>query len=764
MKQSIRTFALIGAVGVCGLLAAGCASKAQRLAQYQASAKSYMAEQSYPEAIIQYRNALQLNPNSAELEYDLGQAYTRNEQYQSAFYAFNRALSLKPDYQKAQLAVAEFYLVARQWPKAIAAANADLAKHPGDPDAAILLANVAAAQGNAADAVQQLQALVQRVPKYIPARLSLGILYATQRQPQLAQQQFEQAIALDPHSVAARNDMAGLFAAQGNAAGAEAAYRANVAANPKSVSALQAYANYLFLQRRFADAEPLYRKLVDLQHNSAPARFALASFYAAEGKPEQALAIDQSLAKQAPSFTQAREQWAQIELQGKHLKQATDVLNSLIKDEPNDVDALVMLAGIQLQQRQTPQALNTLAAAQRLDPNLSTVAFEQGQAYVQENQLDRAEDSFQQAVRLDGKNYNAQSAMAELLLNKGDSQSALSYAKTMQTLAPARPEGYFFAGSALANLGQFAAAEAAFQRYIALNPKSPLGPDHLGYVYLAQRRFPDAQRAFAQALQLDPTDANAVTGEATLLQATGKTAKLVPSLQAALAAATAAHAQPAQLAVINDNLARAYVETKQNGLAEAALRTSLRQDPHNFNTYVLLGTLYAQENAFPQAWVQFTKAAQNNPQSAGLWTLLGMLDEQLNHRDEAVAAYQHAIAIDPNNGVADNNLASIYTDEGKNLNQALVLAQRAKRALPSIANVNDTLGWVYVQENVYQMAIPLLQQAVASQPKTADFRLHLGTALYRAGQKQAGRAQLLEAIKLDQSLAKQGGVQQMLRN
>ncbi|MGH9483354.1 MAG: tetratricopeptide repeat protein, partial [Terriglobales bacterium] len=210
--------------------------------------------------------------------------------------------------------------------------------------------------------------------------------------------------------------------------------------------------------------------------------------------------------------------------------------------------------------------------------------------------------------------------------------------------------------------------------------------------------------------------------------------------------------------------ARAYAQQKRLPETEATLQKALSLDPRNFDTYVLLGTLYAQEQSFAKAQAQFSQATTADPSSPGLWTVLGMLDEQLHQPAEAEQAYNRAVTLDPNNGIADNNLASILTSRPGELDRALVLAQRAKRALPTVANVNDTLGWIYVNQSVYQLAIPLLQQAVDGQPNVTDYRVHLATALYRNGQKQEARNQLDAAIRLDKGLAQQPDIQQMLRN
>src|SRR6185437_5899883 len=377
---------------------------------------------------------------------------------------------------------------------------------------------------------------------------------------------------------------------------------------------------------------------------------------------------------------------------------------------------------------------------------------------------DRAQDSFQQAVTLDGKYFDADMAMAQLLLNRQQSDSALQYAQKMEQLQPNRSEGYFFAASALGNLHRYPEATSAIQRFMALSPNSSLGPSHLGYLLTMEKQWPAAQRAFEQALALNPADTEALAGLAVVYNSSQQGNRVVGMVQAQMARAQAAKAPASVLAAMQDELARAYVQQKDLGAAQQALERSVSLDPHNFNTYVLLGILFAQQKSFDKAQQQFTQATVADPNSAGLWTMLGMLDEQLNRTDQAEQAYQRAVTIDPNNGVADNNLASLLSAQPKQLDQALTLAQRAKRVLPTVPNVNDTLGWIYVNQGVYQLAIPLLQQAVSAQPDKSEFHVHLATALYRSGRKPEARAQLADAIRIDKNLASQADIAQMLRN
>jgi tetratricopeptide (TPR) repeat protein len=416
-----------------------------------------------------------------------------------------------------------------------------------------------------------------------------------------------------------------------------------------------------------------------------------------------------------------------------------------------------------------------MTAAQRLNPNFAAIAYEQGQAFAMKNDAARSKDSFLQAARMDPKNYQVQAALASLMQAEGDFQSALSYAQAMLALSPNLPEGYYLTGSAYAAQQQYGPAITNFKHALQLAPGYSAASTGLGMVYVTQKQWKPAEDIFNAALKTNPSDASALAGLMAVYQNSGQTARILPYVLQQLAAAEAAHAPAGALAQLNAQLARAYALAKDNAKAETALQKSLQLDPHNYNTYAMLGTLYAQQNQNQKARDQYAKAAAQNPTSSGLWTMLGMLDESVNQKADAEQAYLKAVALDPNNGIASNNLAVIYSAQPDKIEQALVLAQHAKRALPTVAAINDTLGWIYVNQGVYNLAIPILQQAVqgdtAAANQTAEqkseaatIRVHLATALYRSGQKQQARAQLQTAMQMSPAVGQQADVQQMLKN
>jgi len=182
----------------------------------------------------------------------------------------------------------------------------------------------------------------------------------------------------------------------------------------------------------------------------------------------------------------------------------------------------------------------------------------------------------------------------------------------------------------------------------------------------------------------------------------------------------------------------------------------------------MLGALYVQEKALDRAITEFEAGAKLNPGNAGVWTELGSLYSDVGQSDRAQQSYEKALQINPTLGVAANNLAWLLCekkgsdlDRAPNLARALDLARRAKVAMPQVATVSDTLGWIYYQRGLYGLAIPVLQEAVREEPRNADYRLHLAASLWQGGKKPEARSELQAALRLDDSLRQRPEVQQI---
>jgi tetratricopeptide (TPR) repeat protein len=94
-------------------------------------------------------------------------------------------------------------------------------------------------------------------------------------------------------------------------------------------------------------------------------------------------------------------------------------------------------------------------------------------------------------------------------------------------------------------------------------------------------------------------------------------------------------------------------------------------------------------------------------------------------------------------------MAWVDAQEGKDLDVALGLAQKAKSLMPEVLSISDTLAWVMYKKGNYSGAIPLLQDCVQKSPDSAQYHYHLGLALMAAGQKEPGKTQLQTALRMN---------------
>jgi Flp pilus assembly protein TadD len=178
----------------------------------------------------------------------------------------------------------------------------------------------------------------------------------------------------------------------------------------------------------------------------------------------------------------------------------------------------------------------------------------------------------------------------------------------------------------------------------------------------------------------------------------------------------------------------------------------------------LLTTLYTREKSLDKAIAELEVATRLSPRQAGAWTVLGMLYKEQGDVEKATLAYKKALEIDPAAAIAANNLAWIYCEreQGGDLDAALDLARRARQALPNLSTVSDTLGWIYCKRQLYDSAVPLLQEAVRNEPQNGEYRFHLATSLLGAGRKLQAQEELNTALKLNDGLRKRPDVQKVL--
>ena len=148
--------------------------------------------------------------------------------------------------------------------------------------------------------------------------------------------------------------------------------------------------------------------------------------------------------------------------------------------------------------------------------------------------------------------------------------------------------------------------------------------------------------------------------------------------------------------------------------------------------------LWPTADASNEAIAAYQKALAIKPDSAEAHNNLGNILAGLGHVEEAIAHFQEVLKIEPDSAEAHNNLGAALGRLGR-FDETVRQCQRALAIRPDFADAHNNLGGALAGLGRVDEAIAHYQQALEIQPDFADAHNNLGGAL-------AGRGQFDEAI------------------
>jgi len=154
----------------------------------------------------------------------------------------------------------------------------------------------------------------------------------------------------------------------------------------------------------------------------------------------------------------------------------------------------------------------------------------------------------------------------------------------------------------------------------------------------------------------------------------------------------------------------------------------------------------------PEAERILPKVVEWLPEKQGAWYRLGVILKLAGKNDDAIAAYQRAIQLDPKDAYPHNGLGNVYDDLGR-YDEAIAAYQRAIQLDPKIAAPHNGLGNVYYRLGNYDDAIAAYQRAIQLDPKYAYPHNGLGNVYYLMGRYDEAMVAYQRAIQLDSKYA-----------
>ncbi len=698
-----------------------------------------LERQKLPEAIIEYRRAVQADPRLGQARLQLAYAYATTGDGPNALKEYARAAELLPDDTPAQIKAGNFMLIAGRFDDAQGLANRMLARQADNVDAQILLANALAGLKDTDGAVAAFEKAVVMDPQRSATYSELGSVQLVSGNQEAAAAAFRKAIEIDPNSANAHLSFANFLWATRDGAQAEREITRALQIEPKNIVANRALSMYYMVTNRAAEAEP-HLKIVAENMTGPEAKYFLAEYYLRLGRLDDARATLTPLVAGNDSFVGASIRLARVEVVAKRNPEAHRVLEAALAREPKNADALVTLGKLHLSENNTINALTTLQTAVETNPRSLDAQLALGQTHALRGSVKEATKSFNDALTLDGTSVAARLGLARLQINNNAPAEAVPLMLKVVAEQPNNLEARLLLMHGLIAVGDLPQASTQLAVLLQQAPNSATVQTAAGLLATIKQDGEGARRAYARALEVDPRSYQALAGLLTT-EMSGKRFGSAKSLIEKQLAQSPDDANVLLMAAQTYNAMGDAFET------EKALKKTVEIDPQSLQAYAMLGKMYYQQGRLDLARRELEGFVTRAPKSVAANTMLGTILELQGKTVEAKQRYGQALQVDPRAAVAANNLAWINSNSGENLDMALQLAQSAKSQLPNRHEVDDTLGWIYYKKGLSTLAIESLRNSATRQPDNPSYNYHLALAYHQNGDNVEARKLLEKALK-----------------
>jgi tetratricopeptide (TPR) repeat protein len=759
-------FAYLVGILLLGLSATGCRTKP---AQEVKKGNEFFEKGKYQDAELHYRKAIQKDANSGEAHYRLGLVDLKLGRGPNAYAELNRAVQLSPGNQDAKKELAEICLAsylhdpqhgAKMYEQVQTLTAQMLAADPRSAEAFRLQGYLALTENKAEEALDRFRRASQNAPG--DPVVATGLAEALIRAGHEAEgEQAAQDVIKNNGTYAPAYDLLlSRYVAAQKLADVEALLKIRVANDPKNSGALLQMASFYEHEHRTTDAEAVLKKMLDDPNDFPHAHLLAGDFHAAtknwtaaELDFQQGLNVDSQervgyLSKLAGVYA----------LQGKN-QLARRTYEQLLETDPKDTHARTALAHLLAQSDSRTDRDRGVAMywdLLREKPADTDLHVGLGQALFAQGQVGEAQIQFQEAAKSQTKGAASAGASAELSLSQRDFAGVLRYSEQALAGEPSNPRLRFLHAVGLMGTSAYPRARAEFTELLRDNPQSVDAQIELGFLDLAEKRYPEAEKQFLKLYQPGQPDLRPLRGLVQVNLALKQPLRSVELLHKAMAAA------PNSKELVG-MLIGSYMAAGQAEIAQQQLTRLIAANPSDAELHIQLAAVAHQRNDLQTTYQNLQAARKINPDRPAIDGMMASVEAELGRLAEAQADYRKALEKNPQDPTLLSNLAFLLTRSAGNLDEAMQLVQKGLQKRPQEPHLLDTAGWIYIKKNQAQIAVPMLRRLTEKYPNDVDFRYHYGVALLSQGNKGEARKELEQALQKHPTQSQQKEIGEALK-
>ena len=706
------------------------------------SGNRYLESGKFTEAVLEFSNAVQIDPRFASGHFKLGECYLRLQRYPEAYRELQRTLELDPSNGKAALDLGLLFIAARSFEQAEAIAGELLKHNPTSSDAHLLLSELYRAQGKLAPALQEIRQAIILDPKQPQLYVQLGTVQRAIADDRQAELSFKKALEIDPKFIAAVQSLVPLYEDTGRTLDAELALRKGIELDPSRIELRKALAQLYYSQQRKTDAEQVMFQAKRELGSKADNYRVLGEYYNNIGEADKALAEFASISKEHPADLQTREDYIKLLLSHNETEKARKLNDAILKDNPKETGALVIRGTMLNAEGRYGEAARILEDTLHNAPENAYGHYQLGLAFNKTDNRERAKQEWFEAAKLSPQMTEVQLALAEVARRDGDVGLLRETSEKLIRDDPFDPHGYVLRAESESQNKQTDAAARDLKKAIEISPDNASPYVAMANLFRQRGENKGAQKYYEKALDRDPPNIEALAGIVTILTEQGRSADAIDRVEEQLKKVPTSDGA---------YLLLAGLQTARKDLsgAEGSLQNATKINRGNLDALILLSKVQMARGEPDSAIATAYELVASRPQDAHSYFFAGTMEELVGRTQKAEELYRKALQMEPNYAPAANNLAYLIVERGEDLESALSLAQIARQKMPDSASAADTLAWVYYHKGLYGFAGDLLREALQKSPRNAAYHYHLGMVYEKQNNKSAAKMQIDLALQID---------------
>ena len=701
-----------------------------------------------------------------------GQGYMRRDDYNAAIIEFKNALKLQPNYPEARYLLGTSELTLSDWASAEKELRKAIELGYSKDKSVPPLASALLSLGKADQLISEFGALDLSSPSaQAELQTRLGKAYLALRKPKEAQQSFAKALLAKPDDAAARAGQARALASEGDREQAERLVDELLRAAPKNPEALQLKADLAFSQGQVDAAIDYLREVAQVQPHDIAAAFSLGLALVLRGDLEQASQQIESMKRSAAkdprtiylqallafkqsNFVAARDLVLQVlrvspdhvpsltlagvaSFQTGAQRQAQDFLRKALERAPQSLYAQRYLIASYLRSADTGKASQLLEQALKQSPNDARLLmlageialakrdvaaaarfYEQAEKYVggvgvaadRLAQIEFAEGNPEEAIRVlegsaasDSKRYQSDLILALYYVRIGKTEKALAWIENIEKKQPQHPVAATLRGAVYAQSKDYSAARKHFEHALSLRADFVPALEGIAAIDLQENNPAAARARFEQQLSNNPGNEALALSYTRLLRSSGASASEVVDILLR----TIKH-QPGAIQA-RATLISTYLGLKDARQAVAAAQEALAAAPDNPMLLALTGQAELAAGERNLAIANFEKLASLQPASVS--PLLALAEAQASNggHDKALDALKRALTLQADSLEAQTAMIRLYRADRRD-KDAIGVAKEIQRQRPKIELGYRAEGEILADEGQWKDAISVLRK------------------------------------------------------